>query len=89
MDVDKDLIGRARDAVGKFFIFISHKIVAIVDLVTVKSREDFLKLKMKRLQLILSVNFGWMFNSKCESQWKEEDWAEFFRVMLPDSSPDL
>ena len=57
--------------------------------VTVKSREDFLKLKMKRLQLILSVNVGWKFNSKCESQWKEEDWAELFRVMLPDSSPDL
>ena len=33
VDVDKDLIGRAREAVGEFFIFISHKIVAIVDLV--------------------------------------------------------
>lgn len=33
VDVDKDLIGRAREAVGEFFIFILHKIVAIVDLV--------------------------------------------------------
>ena len=33
VDVDKDLIGRAREAVGEFFIFISPKIVAIVDLV--------------------------------------------------------
>ena len=31
VDVDKDLIGRARETVGEFFIFISHKIVAIVD----------------------------------------------------------
>ena len=31
--VDKDLIGRAREAVGEFFIFIAPKIVAIVDLV--------------------------------------------------------
>ncbi len=33
VDVDKDLIGRAREAVAEFFISISHKLVAIVDLV--------------------------------------------------------
>ena len=40
VDVDKDLIGRAREAVGEFFIFISHKIVAIVDLVKGHSEQQ-------------------------------------------------
>ena len=60
VDVDKDLIGRAREAVGEFFIFYRIKLWPLWTWlkVTVKSREDFLKLKMKRLQLILSVNVG-------------------------------
>ena len=40
VDVDKDLIGRAREAVGEFFIFISPKIVAIVDLVKGHSEQQ-------------------------------------------------
>ena len=51
--------------------------------VTVNSREDFLKLKMKRFQLIQGIFVGWKFNSKLGSQWKEQDWAELFKVMLP------
>jgi len=49
--------------------------------VKVNSREDFLKLKIARLQLIQSVNVGKF--GKFENLFKEEDWVEFFKVLLP------
>ena len=57
----------------------------LVDMVKGHSEQQggFPQVEDERFQLIQGIFVGWKFNSKLGSQWKEQDWAELFKVMLP------